>query len=537
MYLLSIQSLTYALPDGTLLLNNLHLHIHHDTYCLTGRNGSGKSTLFNLISGQIKPLSGSIILNGSISLMPQLHSLNRNQSIASFLGVEEILSALKRMETGEVREDDLILLEGKWDTENKVLLFLREAGLSHVYPGDSLNRLSGGELSKLAFFHSISSNPDLLLLDEPTNHLDRKSRLVLYELIRNYKGSILFISHDRELLNLCNQTLVLNEKGLHQYSGTYDFYLEQRKVHQQALFQQITHARKAITKARQVKKETIQKQEKRNTDGLRRAVNTGESKLDIDIKRGSGEGTLAKLKESHRNKEIRLKERLEQKEAELTDNSLVDVVLENPLSVKGKIMVEAIDLNSYPDGNPLWQVPLNIRIKAGEKWHIEGSNGSGKTSFLQLIRGEERFFTGSIKRGYNRVFVIDQHLTCLKYKSSLLENLRSYALSDTSEAHLRTVLDYFLFNKDKVNKPVDALSGGERLRAALACLVVAGPVDLLILDEPTNYLDADAAEQLRMALKSFKGTMVIACHDLHFTSDIGITDMMNLDLLLKSEGE
>lgn len=529
MHLVTVKGLHYHLPDGRPLLKNIHFTLQQNKYGLIGRNGSGKSMLFKLLTGQVQPDSGQIIRNGRLGLMPQLHEVNRNQTISSFLGIEPYLKALQRMNCGEVGESDLLLLDGKWLIEEESQLFLQSIGLANFHLHTPLSNLSGGALCKLVLGFTLQHKPDLLLLDEPTNHLDRPSRHQFYEMIEHYEGALLLISHDRELLRYCNQMLVMSDGKLTHYEVGFDRYKEQEAIREAAAQHQLQHAEKELKKAKKVMQESLAKQEKRSVRGEKQAISKGDSRLAIHIKKGSAEATMARLKEQHvaklLTKQTQWHSALEQQHV----NTLMELKLPESTLTKGKKVVALNEVNRYHHEKALWHKNLNWTVKAGEHWHIQGSNGSGKTSLLRLLTDSAIHCTGEKWTSPYRVFCIDQHLSIHGEEQTLLHWMKQLARSGLTEAYIRTVLAHLLFTEHDMGKGINQLSGGERLRLLLASFLVSPPTDVLILDEPTNNLDMESVEQLIAALRQYKGTLLVVSHDAYFVNQLGVSHVLNLD--------
>lgn len=268
--MLTLQNITYQHPDKEILFENLNFIVNKgDKIAIVGNNGSGKSTLLKLISGLLTPSAGNIRTEGSVYYLPQLLEQFDTQSIARALGVQKKLSALREILEGIVTEENITVLDDNWDLEEKIKQALETWGLLDFTAYESMNRLSGGQKTKVLIAGIEIHQPDIILMDEPTNHLDRQSREQLYEFIENTNKTLLVVSHDRTLLNLLPKTAELSRKEMMLYGGNYDFYKEQKQIQQNALQNSIKNTENALKKAKATERETLERQQKLDAKGKR----------------------------------------------------------------------------------------------------------------------------------------------------------------------------------------------------------------------------------------------------------------------------
>lgn len=522
--------LSYQFPSGETLFRHLTFTIGYGKTGLTGDNGSGKSTLIQLLAGSLMPTSGTVVTAGKIAVMPQLFHPYYAQNVAQVLGVEAILQALERITDGLCTEADFLLLDNNWDIEDRIKQILLQADLSYLPPDRQFSSLSGGEMSRLLFAGLLLQEPDFILLDEPTNHLDRASREKFYKLITAFRKGLLVISHDRELLRLMDKTMELSAKGVKMYGGNYDFYLEQKNIEADAALQQYQAATTEWKKSVRIQRSAVEKQEKRNSRGEKSNRAKGVDKMVLNILKGAGENTLARAKNVHAGKVQQQAEKVNQAKAQVQPDYTISIDLENSTLPAAKKVIVAREINySYEADTFLWPEPLSFTLFSHDRLSVIGNNGSGKSTLIQLIIGALRPATGTIYIGVDKIGLIDQQLQFLDNFLTVLENLQRFAPSSMPEHDLRIRLGRFLFYHESVFKKVAFLSGGERMRLALACLLATGNApQLLVLDEPTNNLDIASVDQLISALINYKGAMIVISHDRDFLRQLQITQELYL---------
>jgi ATPase subunit of ABC transporter with duplicated ATPase domains len=260
--MLTLQNITYQHPDKEILFEKLNFIVNKgEKIAIVGNNGSGKSTLLKLISGLLIPAVGDIRTEGSVYYLPQILEQFDTQNIASALGVQKKLSGLREILEGIVTEENMTVLDDDWDLEERIKQAMESWGLLDFTAEESMNRLSGGQKTKVLIAGIEIHQPDIILMDEPTNHLDRKSREQLYKFIENTNKTLLVVSHDRTLLNLLPKTAELNRKEIVLYGGNYDFYKEQKQIQQNALQNSIKNTENALKKAKATERETLERQQ------------------------------------------------------------------------------------------------------------------------------------------------------------------------------------------------------------------------------------------------------------------------------------
>lgn len=521
--------LCFSLPNGKLLFNNLNIAFTQQKIGLVGKNGVGKSTLNQLIIGERYPTSGSIQVDGSIAYVAQNPVVSTDETIADLLGFAEKIHALHRITQGSINEQDYLIFDEDWAVEERLHQQLSTFGLHYLPYSRSLKSLSGGELTRILLTKAFFSDADFLLLDEPTNHLDTQARKQLYTAIENWRGGMIVISHDRALLNVMEEIVELSTLGAKSYGGNYQFYTEQKAIEKAACESQLHDAKKLIHKTQQTIQSSKEKHEQKQSYGRKLRKSGSIDKLSANAKKGRSERTQSKLLI----KEERLLDQAEKQiqsaksKIEISDEIHIDLPATNVPAGKTILEVENLQFN-YPENLRPIIDDFNLIIQGPERIALNGNNGSGKTTLINLILGLLTPCRGNIHIGTEHVRYLDQHASLLQPELSIIENFLQ--LNPTAkEHHAHQCLAKFLFKNVTALKQVKSLSGGEKLRALLACTLLSNtPPQLLILDEPTNHLDIKSIESIESALKNYQGAMIVISHDDQFLKNIHVEKFISL---------
>lgn len=469
---------------------------------LIGANGVGKTTLLKLISKEIKPEEGEIKRRKNLKIGYLAQEINLDpektiheeglQAFDELLLVREKMHSLTKM-MGEERAslektiNDYGKLEeefenkGGYTYEVRLKAALIGMGFKESDFGKLVEHLSGGEKSRLAYVKLLLKEPDLLLLDEPTNHLDIEATEWLENYLANYKGAMVLISHDRYFLDKTVGKIWEFEQGkLRHYQGNYTHYLEQ-------------------------------KEERTKEEGKRYKLQKREISRQEEFIRKNIAGQKTKQAQSRRKMLQKIKRVPRPQKEE-------KIAIRFSCQVRGGDEVLGVShLSKSFAGKPLFE-DLSFKLQRGERWGIVGPNGTGKTTFLKIIMGEESGngqikISRGIKLGY-----YDQHLAELNPQNSILEEVW-LANPKMEREKLRSFLGKLLFTKENVFSFIEDLSGGEQARVLLAKLMLAR-VNFLILDEPTNHLDINSRRIMEEALLEYDGSILVVSHDRYFLDKI-----------------
>ena len=513
-----LHQVTCQFPTGDTLFGPLSLTLEPSLCALVGRNGSGKTRLLRLLAGLDEPATGHIERFGSHAWVAQQHVISSQTTLAELLGYDAIFSARKRIDSGDYQPDDLALLDGHWDIAERLSEAFINATLPPFEPDKPAIELSGGERIRALLCGAFTAGADFLLLDEPTNHLDRQGRAWFYDQLSRYQGGVLVASHDRELLEQVPRILELSASGLRSYGGNYADYQALRDAEQQA-------ARAALEHAATERKRTRARMQKEHDDSQRRSAKTLRTVDTLNIAsfervkyKGAAKERIGSWKKQHSEQNEALNAAVKKARERVEDDNPVMFTLPGSQIPEGKqvLVLEDLVLQHVP------VPPLNWRMDGPMRVALKGPNGCGKSTLLKTLLGEMAPRSGSCKVSVSCAY-LDQHLSRLDLSQSVMTHLN---LSHTplEEGVLRTRLAQLQLGADKVMLPLAALSGGERLKAALACVLWgAEATQLLLLDEPTNHLDLASVQAIEAALAGFPGALLVVSHDEAFLSGLTLT--------------
>lgn len=521
-----IKDLSYTHTDKEVLFSNLNLIINSgEKTALTGNNGCGKSTLMRILAGEASPGTGSVHCSGHLYYVPQHFGQYDDRTVAQVLGIDRKLTALHAILNGDTAEEHFARLDNDWNIEERTQAVLHAWHLNGISLLRPLEGLSGGEKTRLFLAGMELKEPDTLLLDEPTNHLDTAGRKRLYDFVHRTSATVLVISHDRTLLNLLPAICELSRNGLACYGGNYDFYKEQKEVHRNALQQQLEEKEKALRLARKTAREMEERKARQNTRGEKASIKKGIPRILLGGLKNHAENSSSKLSNVHAEKTDKIQQEITNLKGSLPQTNKLKTDFNASALHIGKILVTAQNINfHYPDSNTnLWTVPLSFQLRSGNRFCIKGDNGSGKTTLLKLITGELTPTGGTIERADFTYIYLDQEYSLIQNEYTVSEQAEAFNLRHLPEHETKTILNRYLFPQDVWNKPCSKLSGGEKMRLALCCLMIADNTpDLFILDEPTNNLDIESIEIITATIRNYQGTVLAVSHDRDFLKETGI---------------
>jgi ATPase subunit of ABC transporter with duplicated ATPase domains len=520
---ITLSDLAYATPDGRPLFSGLGLTFGPARTGLVGRNGVGKTTLLKLISGELRPRAGRVTVGGRHAVLRQTVRVDPDETVAGLFGVTDALAALGRAERGEATDDELPDVD--WTLEARVAAALGRIGLD--VPADTrLAALSGGQRTRAGLAALVFADPDFLLLDEPTNDLDRDGRQAVLDLLGGWRSGAIVVSHDRELLDAMDEIVELTTLGTTRYGGNWTAYRELKARELAAARRTLADAEKRVADADRTAQEAVERQARRSGAGRRKGLNGGTPRIVL--------GTLKDRAEDTTGVNARLAERLRGQASDVAAAARERVEVLQPLTVKlppthlpaGKAVLRIDGATAgYEPGRPVLRA-LSFEVVGPERVAVTGPNGSGKTTLLSLVTGRLSPWEGTAEV-MTAFAVLDQQVGVLDPASSVRDNFRRLN-PRSDEQTCRSALAKFLFRADAALQAVGTLSGGQRLRAGLACVLGVAPPPLLILDEPTNHLDVDSIEAVEAGLRAYDGALLVVSHDEAFLEAVGVTRRLEL---------
>jgi ATPase subunit of ABC transporter with duplicated ATPase domains len=538
-----LSDLSFSFPNGRVVLSGLNAAFGPGRTGLIGVNGSGKSTLLRLITGELRPASGSVTVTGEVGYLPQDLTLDTGASVASLLGIAAAMDAIAAIEAGDVRPELFDAVGDDWDVADRAQAWLSRLGLGHVGLDDRVGRLSGGETVLTALAALFLRRPPVIVLDEPTNNLDLDARRRLYAAVESWPGVMLIVSHDRELLALMDQIAELTGApgrpggSLRMYGGNLEAYEAQLATEQAAARRAVAVAEAGVRREKRDLMANQTKQARRDRQGRRLAESGSIPKIVASARKRSAQETAGRSREIGLERVAAAEERLAEAEEAVRDDDTIRIALPGTAVPAGRTVLTVRGL----DGAWLpWRPAVEagesseeaapgaldeLVVRGPERVALSGPNGAGKTTLLRHITRE---LDGLTVRLTGAVGYLPQRLDVLDESASVVENVRAVAPA-ASVNEVRAGLARFLFRGTRADQPAGTLSGGERFRAVLAALLLAQPPpQLLLLDEPTNNLDMASARQLSEALSCYQGALLVASHDVPFLRSIGISRWLRL---------
>lgn len=528
--MLILQNISYKHNNKKLLFDNISFTVNnHEKIALIGNNGSGKSTLLRIIAGESEPLNGELRLSSEPYYIPQIFGQYNEFTIAEALHIADKLKAFKEIIEGNVTEENLNILNDDWTIEERCNNALKYWKLQDLDLTAKMNTLSGGQKTKIFLAGILIHQPELVLMDEPSNHLDTAARGLLYDFIESTSSTLLIVSHDRSLLNKLNTTYELSKHGVAVYGGNYDFYAEQKQIEINALNQDLHSKEKALRKAREKERETIERQQKLDARGKKKQEKSGVARIMMNTLRNNAENSSLKLKGVHAEKIDGISQELRELRSSIPDIDQMKIGFDNSILHKGKVLFKANEINFKYKEQLLWKENLNIEIISGNRIALKGANGSGKTTLIKIILGELDLQIGTVFRADNKSIYIDQDYSLIQNQLKVYDQAQYFNTSGLEEHEIKMRLNRFLFSRQDWDKPCFALSGGEKMRLMLCCLTInKESPDLITLDEPTNNLDIQNIEILTKAINEYQGSLIVVSHDTHFLEQINIENFIVL---------
>lgn len=519
-----ISNLSWSTPDGNVVLSDLSLNFQPERAGIVGRNGVGKSTLLRLLTGELTPATGSIAIDGSIAMLRQTVQVASHETIADLFGARGGLALLHKAAAGEASVDEIG--DADWTLEARIDAALANVGLP-LPPGTPLAHLSGGQRTRAALAGAMFAAPDFLLLDEPTNNLDREGREAVRDLLAGWRGGAIVVSHDRELLEEMDAIVELTTLGGTRYGGGWSAFQARKAIEQAAIEAELAGAEKELGRVKRQAQVTAERQARRDAGGRRKAARGDEPAILLGALKGRAEES------GGANRRLAERQRTEAEQAREAARGKIEVV--DPLAValpstglpasRTVLELDRVSAGYSPD-RPIIE-NLSFTLTGPERVAITGPNGSGKSTLLALVAGTLAPWSGQV---HTRVpfALFDQRVSLLDPALSIADNFLALNPATTNN-RCRAALARFRFRADAADRIVGTLSGGQMLRAGLACVLGAPqPPQLLILDEPGNHLDIDSLTAVETGLAGYDGALLVVSHDAAFLDAIGMTRTIEL---------
>lgn len=523
---ITVSNLAWSTPDGQSLFSNLDLSFGPQRTGLVGRNGVGKTTLLALIAGTLTPQSGSVTRTGTLGMLAQSLQPHANATIASLFGVTDALALLARAQAGTASADEIA--DADWTLEARIYHALDSLGLA-APPDTPLSALSGGQRTRAMVAALVFAAPDFIVLDEPTNNLDRDGRNAVLALLAGWRGGAIVVSHDRELLETMDRIVELTPLGATVYGGNWSHYRARKATELDAARHDLATAERRVAEIARKTQEIRERKAKKDGAGKRRRARGDMPRIHLNTRQDKAEKTSGE--------NARLAARRQQEAEREASAAREKIEVLAPLAVwlppsglpRGRtvLTLDAVTAG-YDPAHPVI-ADFSLDITGPERIAIAGPNGAGKTTLLKLVTGTLAPLAGTVRVGVGVATVfLDQQVSLLAPGETIRGNFRRLN-PDTDENACRAALARFRFRADAALQRVGSLSGGQMLRAALACTLGApSPPQLVILDEPTNHLDGDAIAAVEAGLLAYDGALIVVSHDRVFLDAIGIEREISL---------
>ncbi len=525
-----LSNVSFSWLDDTTVLRGLSWAAGDGRNGLVAPNGAGKSTLLRLVAGELTPRAGSIVVDGHLGYLPQDLPFTAERTVAEVLGVAPVLAAIAALEHGDASDEVFAAIGDDWDAEERSRFQLDRLGMTGVALDRALGTLSGGEVVTLGLVAQLLQNPDVLLLDEPTSNLDRGARHRLYDLVDEWRGTLLVVSHDRALLDRMDRIAELHPGEVRTFGGGFTAYDEAVRAQREVAERTVRSAELDLRRERLQRQQARERAARRASTAARNVADAGLPKIVAGALQRKAQGSAAWSDETHAARAGAARSRLDTANDALRDDDLLVLDLPDTAIPAGRTAVEAHGLQLRYDWSPVFAAAgVDLVVRGPERVALTGANGTGKSTLLRLVGGEMVPDTGDVRRLDGRIAYLSQRLDLLDPDRSVADSLAAAAPA-LPDAERMNLLARFLFRGPGAHQPVGTLSGGERLRATLACVLQAEPApQLLLLDEPTNNLDLVSQRHLESALAAYRGALVVVSHDERFLDAIGITRRLRLE--------
>ncbi len=516
---ITLSGITLAAPDGTPLLDSFDLTFASERTGLVGRNGVGKSTLLRVIAGEIRPATGTVRTGAHIALLRQIVTPEPGSTIADLFDRRAALALLDRAEKGAANLDELA--EADWTLPARIEASLARFSLV-ASPDTRLATLSGGQRTRASLAALVFDGPDFILLDEPTNNLDRDGRRAVIDLLAGWKGGAIVVSHDRELLEHVDAIVEMSTLGIARHGGNWTSYEADRAARLESAQRDLAVAERQRAEAAAAARKQAERQQHRNATGRKDRARNDQPRILMNTRKSRAEETTASVTKLTERRETEAQANLDEAQTRLERRRRLTVAVASTGVPAGRVLLTMQDVSfGYRRDAPVVS-RFSLTITGPERIAIEGPNGSGKTTILKLAAGLLEPCEGAVERPV-RLALLDQNVALLDATTSIVENFRRLN-ADAGETEARAALARFEYRGMDAERLVSTLSGGQKMRAALACTLGGSkPPELIVVDEPTNHLDLETVEAMEAGLAAYDGGLLVVSHDEQFLERIGIS--------------
>lgn len=512
-----LKDLTFNWPEGTAVFRGISGAFAAGRTGLVGRNGAGKSTLLKAIAGTIAPTSGHIDAAGTIAYLPQNITADPRATVASLLGIATVIDAIAAVERGDVDQQHFDVIGDDWDVEVRARATLARVGFHDLPLDRPVSTLSGGEVMLLAVTGCRVRRADVTLLDEPTNNLDPTTRRRLYDLVAEWPGALIVVSHDLDLLELMQNTAELHAGHLTFFGGPYSAFLEHLEEQQDAATKTAHAAAHALKAEKRQRQDAEAKLAQRARTANRTQASGGIPKILAGNRASRAQASAGAMRTGLDARVNAAQAAVDAADARVREDEHIHITLPDPVLPAGRRIAE---LRTAQDAHT---------IQGPERVAVIGSNGAGKTTLLRHLLDPNDTATspGGVLHVTDFAY-LPQRFDRLDGDQSPVQNVMAVA-PGASEGEIRNQLARLLIRGTALDRPVSGLSGGERFRVNLATLLLQQPpAQLLILDEPTNNLDSTSVTQLVEALSGYRGALLVVSHDYRFLASLEPTVILEL---------
>lgn len=521
MHALSFHHVSFSWPDGRPVFVDLTCATPAGLSGVVGRNGIGKSTLLGLATGSLKPHTGTVQRPASLAYVPQGVTLDTEATVADVLGIGPPLHAIRAIESGSAEPELYEAVGDDWLVEDWAQAVLASLGLDYLQLDRTVGHVSGGEATLLAVGAALLEQPECLLLDEPTNNLDAGARESLVEALVQRRGTTVVVTHDRAVLQRVGHIGELREREdrtteVRWFGGALEEFEAALAAERESAAQAVTTAKAAADRQARELVAHAEQAGRRARVGEKARAERKVVGMAANAKRNQAEVTAARTRQIHEARLGAAREALAHAKAAIPRDRSIRVELPGTVVPRRRQVAQLSDVETRSGAR------LSASIQGPERIHLAGPNGSGKTTLIETLLGVAPPVSGSVT-AYVPVGYLPQRLDVLDDALSVVDNVLARAAGVTPH-EARRLLGQFQFRGTAADAVAGTLSGGERFRASLACVLLAKPEpQLLVLDEPTNNLDFESQAQLVQALENYEGALLVVSHDEAFVEAVAPT--------------